>query len=227
MDITVYNISGSPMGWRVLLGLEFKGLAYTAKYLKGSEDEHKKEPYLGLNPHGKVPVLEYDGRHLRESLAILAWLDEEFPDHPLFGSTVADIRCVWQMTAQVSDYLLKATSNVVFPVFRGQDGAPDVKDGGMAELLRAALLLKVELRALDTSLVGGSFMHKDAPSAADAVAFPEVGRIMRALSTKPRSMAELGFGAFDQDFPNIARWRDRLIALPGHARTIPPHWSEA
>ncbi len=226
MSITVYNISGSPMGWRVLLGLEFKGLDYNARYLKGSEQEHKQHPFLQMNPHGKVPVLEHNGFYIRESLAILGWLDEQFADRPLFGNTVDDVRSVWRSVARVSDYLLKATSGVVFPVFGGENGAPKTDDVTTAQLRHAALVLKVELRELDRTLTKSGFLCGETVTAADAVAFPEVGRIMRALATKPTSMDALGFGSFDQDFPNISAWRDRVTSQPGYARTVPPHWSE-
>jgi maleylpyruvate isomerase len=225
MSITVYNISGSPMGWRVLLGLEFKGLKYRTVYLSGSDREHKLDPFLQMNPHGKVPVLEHEGIYHRESLAILGWLDEQFPERPLFGNSIPVTQQTWRTTARLSDYLLKSTSGVVFSVFNGEDGSPKIEPEGDVALDQAGELLKTELHDLEHHLGGRPFLCGDRPSAADAVAFPEIGRIMRACQTKPRSMETLGFAAFDQDFPRIARWRDRIIALPGHARTVPPHWA--
>jgi glutathione S-transferase len=224
MSITVYNISGSPMGWRVLLGLEFKGLEYRCVYLSGSDREHKQAAFLHKNPHGKVPVLEHEGIYYRESLAILGWLDEHFPERPLFGSTIQDVQQTWKITARLCDYLLKSTSDVVFPVFNGADGSPKIESDGEALLDRDCGHLNVELHDIEHRLGDRQYLCGDRPSAADAVAFPEIGRIMRACQTKPRSMKALGYAAFDQGFPNIAKWRDRIVALPGHARTVPPHW---
>ena len=42
MPITIYNISGSPSGWRVLIGLELKGLNYDVENLRVLEGEHKQ-----------------------------------------------------------------------------------------------------------------------------------------------------------------------------------------
>ncbi|GAB5483538.1 MAG: hypothetical protein Pars92KO_32950 [Parasphingorhabdus sp.] len=226
MTITVYNISGSPMGWRVLLGLAFKGLDYEVVYLSGSDKEHKQDPFLQMNPHGKVPVLEYGGIYRRESLSILGWLDEQHPTRPLFGQTPAKISATWIHAARYSDYLLKATSQVVFPVFNGSDGAPKAPGGNEPAIGPTSSLLKTELRELEHCLSESAFLCGGAPSAADAVAFPEIGRVMRAVETKPASMSGLGFGDFDLDFPKIARWRDRITALPGYSKTVPPHWNE-
>ncbi len=72
MTIKLTTISGSPRGWRVLLGLAFKGLTVEINELKRSENEHKSEPFTSLNPRGTVPVLESDGLVIRDSMAILA-----------------------------------------------------------------------------------------------------------------------------------------------------------
>lgn len=227
MTVTVYNISGSPMGWRVLLGLAFKSVDYDVVYLSGSEEEHKQDVFLDINPHGKVPVVEHGGVYRRESLSILGWLDEEFPERPLFGRTAEEIHAVWTRAARHSDYLLKATSQVVFPVFGGPDGAPNKPGEDAPDLELAGQLLRTEMAVLEQSLTDTAYMCGDIPTAADAVAFPEIGRIMRAVETKPVSMAALGFDTFDEDFPSVARWRDQITDLPGHSQTTPPHWSAA
>lgn len=42
--------------------------------------DHKKEPYLGINPQGRVPALQFeDGRVLTEASAILGYLAETAP----------------------------------------------------------------------------------------------------------------------------------------------------
>lgn len=225
MTITVHNISGSPMGWRVLLGLEIKRLDYKLNYLRGSEREQRQDAFLRKNPHGRVPVLEYEGIYRRESLAILGWLDQQFPQRPLFGETVRELRLVWATAVRFSDYLLQATNAVVFPVFNGTDGSPKIQDGGISTLDEATHLLNAELLALEETLQDQKFLCGSDPTGADAVAYPDIGRIMRAIQTKPNSMAVQGFASFDTDWPNIARWRDRVQALPGYARTVPPHWN--
>ena len=43
----------------------------------------RSEAFQALNPQGLVPALEFDGRVLTQSPAILEWLEERFPEPPL------------------------------------------------------------------------------------------------------------------------------------------------
>ncbi|MEM1046780.1 MAG: glutathione S-transferase family protein [Pseudomonadota bacterium] len=224
MPLTVYSISGAPRGWRVLLALEIKEIEYDLHYLEGSEGEHRAPEFRQLNPHGKVPVVVADGVARRESLALLGWLDRRYPDRPLFGSRATETAQIWETTTLLSDYLLEATNDVVSPVFNG-DGTPPAKGSAEAKELNAAVqLLRVEHRLLEEILGDRRFLCGDEPTAADAVAYPEIARIMRALVTRPDVMATIGFAGFDERFPVLAAWRGRMEALPGFARTCPPHW---
>jgi maleylpyruvate isomerase len=80
--------------WRVRIGLEVKGLAYEVRpvHLRraGGGDQHRPE-FREKNPMEQVPVLEVEdeGRTLRltQSLAILEYLDERWPDPPLLPKT--------------------------------------------------------------------------------------------------------------------------------------------
>lgn len=224
MSVLVHNISGSPMGWRVLLGLAIKGVDYEVNYLNGSDREHKQGPYLAINPHGKVPAVEYNGEIFLESLSILCLLDNWYPERPLFGSGPESMKRIWQATTRHSDYLLNATNAVVFPVFSGSEGKPKLDADDPDQVARASKLLKIELGALEQLLQGGAFLCGEEPSAADAVAFPDVGRVMRALETKPTSMKLFGIENFDEVFPLLWAWQGRILNLEGVASTRPPHW---
>lgn len=43
----------------------------------------KEEPYLSVNPMGKVPAIEHDGKVVTEAAAICAYLAEAFPEAEL------------------------------------------------------------------------------------------------------------------------------------------------
>jgi len=45
--------------------------------------DQKKTDYLKLNPYGKVPVIDDDGRIIFESCIINEYLDEQYPNPPL------------------------------------------------------------------------------------------------------------------------------------------------
>lgn len=224
MALTVYNLSGGPNGWRALIALALKGLDYEVRHLKGSEREHKGPEFLKINPRGKTPALDADSLILRDSIAILAWLDRQYPDKPLFGETAEEAASIWQIVMECCEYLQSATNGVVFPVFGG-DGSAPAEDSKEAEELRAAAdALDAECRFLETTLGGKAFLCGAKASAADAVAYPEIGRVRRAIKTKPAAMAALGYDRFDERYPHVAAWRARMAGLPGIDKTVPIHW---
>ena len=224
MSITIHSISGATCSWRAMLGFAFKGVEYDVHHVQGSKREHKAPPFLSLNPRGKVPVMEADGLVVRDSIAILAWLDREHPQRPLFGTTTLEAAAIWQIVLECCEYLQPETSGVVFPVFNG-DGSPPEAGSQEAETLNAATaLLDAECRFLETTLGEEPFLCGAFPTAADAVAYPEIGRVQRAIETKPVVMATLGYDRFDERYPRLAAWRERIAGLPGVEETVPPHW---
>src|SRR5262245_52205782 len=69
---------------RVRIALNLKGLNVTQVPLHLPKGEHKSAGYVALNPQGLVPSLELDdGTVLTQSLAIIEWLDEKYPQPPL------------------------------------------------------------------------------------------------------------------------------------------------
>ena len=78
-------ISGSPYAWRVMLALEVKQVPYVSRLLDSSKGDLETQEFLRLNPRGQVPVLTHGDYVLTESLAILAYLDRQFPTPPIFG----------------------------------------------------------------------------------------------------------------------------------------------
>jgi glutathione S-transferase len=220
MDMKLWTISGAPSPWRVALALAFKGLSYDTKLLSGAKQEHKSNPYLHLNPRGTVPTLESDDLRLNQSIAILAWLDREHPSTPLFGDTPTEAGHIWQTTMDIVDYLPPATSKVLSPIFfENVTEANDV-------LHSAAKGLRSELEHLVVLLSQHAFLSGQRPGAADAVAFPHVRLLQRAMDTKPDIMKTLGLPDLPSISPVLAAWVVAIEALPSVAETFPPHWTE-
>jgi len=48
-----------------------------------TKNEHRAAEYLAVNPHGLIPALDVDGNVLSQSLAIIEYLDETYPQPPL------------------------------------------------------------------------------------------------------------------------------------------------
>jgi glutathione S-transferase len=220
MAIELYWGSGSPFAWRVMLTLEVKGLAYESKRLEFSKNEHKAPAYLRLNPRGKVPTLKDGDYVLDESLAIMSYLDRKYPNPPLFGETAEETGLIWRALAECESYIVSAGDKVVRPIFFGK-GLDKVE-----EIQGAAETLRRELKVIDERLAGAQWLVNDKISAADIGVFPLIQLILRAASKDAARPFDLGFLPFAQTFPSIAKWVQRVEALPNYQRTYPPHWKQ-
>ena len=218
MSYELYTIAGAPRSWRALLGLVAKGLPFTPRVLDASSKQHKAPAFLAINPRGRVPALVRDDLVLTESIAILAYLEREHPEPPLFGRTAEEGAKVWEQVMAADHYLREATQAVVAPLLGARDAVPE------AALVEPAATLRHELTRLEQRLEHGAFLCGDAISAADCVAFPEVRLTLRATTRFADVTARLELGPFAGAFPRLSGWIDRIEALPGYERTFPAHW---
>ena len=65
------------------IGLEETGAPYEKRPTLLPKGEHKSEAYLKVNPKGKVPALDVDGKVITENTAILTYLGRRFADKKL------------------------------------------------------------------------------------------------------------------------------------------------
>jgi maleylacetoacetate isomerase len=83
-DLTLYGYWRSSAAYRVRIALELKGLAYENRpvHLVRDGGQQHAEPYRALNPQQLVPTLLHGKRVITQSLAIIEYLDEIWPDGP-------------------------------------------------------------------------------------------------------------------------------------------------
>ncbi|QGL95712.1 MULTISPECIES: maleylacetoacetate isomerase [Stenotrophomonas] len=102
--IVLYTYWRSSAAYRVRIGLELKGLAWEARpvHLVRDGGEQHRDAYRALNPQQQVPTLLHEGHVLTQSLAILEYLDERFPQVPLLPADAAGrarVRALAQLVA--------------------------------------------------------------------------------------------------------------------------------
>jgi len=88
--VKLYGYWRSSTSYRLRIALGLKGLEYEQVAINLLDGEQRSAEYRRLNPYGGVPALEIDGRIHAQSMAILEWLDESFPDRPLLPRDVED-----------------------------------------------------------------------------------------------------------------------------------------
>lgn len=143
------------------------------------------------NPYGKVPVLVDDDGVIYESAIINEYLDEKFADIPLMPRHQLD-------RAKVRIW-------VDFFNTRVHPTGSDLQKDRDPEKARARIAQ--HLRTLDDALTGNDFLVGNQFSLADITFIPFYTRRERYKVT------------FD-DYPNIKRWAENLIARPQVAPTL-------
>jgi maleylacetoacetate isomerase len=78
-ELQLYTFFRSSAAYRVRIALNIKGLHYKSISKVLGKGEHQQPDYLAINAQGFVPALVIQDTVLTQSLAIIEYLDEEFP----------------------------------------------------------------------------------------------------------------------------------------------------
>src|SRR6516225_9815845 len=90
MAMKLYGYFRSSAAFRVRIALNLKKLKYETASIHLRRNDQTKPDYLAVNPQGLVPTLVDGGRTLFQSLAIVEYLDETYPEPPLLPKHRAD-----------------------------------------------------------------------------------------------------------------------------------------
>lgn len=204
MKLYFFPVAPNPTRVRLYLAEKAAGgarIPVEQVVVKVREGEHRKPEHLARNPLGKLPVLELpDGSYLTESLPIIEYLEERYPDPPLIGRDPEERARVRELERIADIGVLQQVSRIVHATNSPLGLAPVP---AVAEQARG--LLAPNLRILEDRLSDGrSFVAGDLPSIAD--------------STLQAAFQFARFGKVDIDpaLENLARWdrayRDREVA---------------
>ena len=86
----LHDYARSSAAYRVRIALNLKGVEYDSRQVDLVAGAQHSDAYRALNPLGLVPMLEIDGQRLTQSLAIMVYLDQRFPEPPLMPSDPGD-----------------------------------------------------------------------------------------------------------------------------------------
>ena len=215
----LYWISGSPPCWRVMLALEAKGITYESQRLDAAKEEHKTDAYLAINARGQVPTLRLGAVTVRESVAILAFIEAQWPQPALFGRTAAQTAEVWQSIMDFESNTRPAVAAIAQILFRHQQAAR------REELEACTTAAGAELERYDAALKRAAYLCGPELTAADFVLYPAIRWLERALDKAPEGRSTVaGLSGMLEGRVGIGAWRRRIEALPYFEPTVPPHW---
>lgn len=214
MSLVLHSYFRSSTSIRLRAALKLKGLDYDYVSHHLRKGEHRDPTYLSVNPQGLVPALELDnGTALIQSLAIIEYLDETYPEPALLPKDAlgrARVRAISQMIG--CD--IHPINNLRVLGYLGREFGVD--QDGQAAWFR--LWVNESFRPLETMLAAspetGRFCHGDAPGMADLCVYAQVWNNKR----------------FDVDmapYPTIARIFDACEAVPEIAAAAPMRQPDA
>ena len=214
MAYHLYWLSGVPSVWRVMLALNLKKIRYTETRFEPGSEEMSDPSFLQINPRGQVPVLMTPDGPVRESLAILAYLDRVKPEPPLFGRSATETGVIWQWIMDYENHLRDAMVTLATIAFTGEQKTRAADLAGAMQIgVREFATILHRLRLMPW--LGGNKI-----SAADIVLYPGIQWMRRSLDhLEPSELHDM------MQNPALKKWEQKIERLPKFDRTVPPGWS--
>jgi len=203
--IRFYRAAWSTNCERIALALAHKGLEAESVWISYED----RSPVEAVSGQGLVPAIEAEGEVVHDSPAILAWLEERWPEPALYPSAPAR-RAELETFVDWFDLVWKRWPNAIADELEGAV-PPDARTIAAAEAGMAAALDRVA-----ALLSGRDFLFGDALTAADCVAYPF---LKFALRREPAD-DELFHVVLDERqtlaprHAAVAAWIERMAALP-------------
>jgi glutathione S-transferase len=104
VDVRLYWHPFSIIPWRVRIAVREKGLVCEETEVDIPRSAQRSEAFLRLNPFGQLPVLEDGDLVICESIAILEYLEERYPNPRLLPQDAVQRALVRQLMLWGTDY---------------------------------------------------------------------------------------------------------------------------
>ncbi|WP_074398414.1 MULTISPECIES: glutathione S-transferase family protein [unclassified Halomonas] len=199
----------SPFCWRVRMALAHKGLEFTTRPWRFLEKEA-----LAFAKHDKVPVLVDGEQVVTDSFDIMRYLDDAYPQAPLFGQGAS-----YQRARFFKHYVERSVTPALFKIVAldllaaihpdDRDYFRETREARFGCTLEAfhqpeqgRAQLKQALAPVYAQLKESDFLDGDTPSGADYLLF---GSMMWAYTVSLEALVEAG--------DDIDQWFQRMLAV--------------
>lgn len=214
-SLLLYSYWRSSAAYRVRIGLNLKGLAYEilpVHLLRDGGEQHS-EDYRRANPQGLVPVLQHGQRMLRQSLAILEYIDEVWPEPALLPATSRGRQRVRALAQLVACDVHPLNNLRVMRYFEHTWHVPQPeRDEWMRHWMSDGFAAFEAM--LNDHPSTDTFCEGNTPTIADCCLVPQVYNARR-------------FGVDLEKFPNIVRIEQACLALPAFDAARPERQPDA
>ena len=209
MNLELYSFWRSSASYRVRIALNLKALPYVTHAVDLVRDggEQFMAQYRAVNPQSRVPTLVHDGQRYTQSLAIIEYLDETFPDHRLIPRDPAD-RARVRMLSQIIACDIQPLQNT--STTRYLTDKLELDESAVTAWLREWIARGLDAynSHLERDHLSGKFSHGDTPTMADCCLVPQMFAAQR-------------FGIEPTRYPKLALIWENCNHLPGFAAAHP------
>lgn len=171
MALTLYSFWAATAPYRVRIGLALKGLDFDIVPVDLRAGDQHGEAYRARNPQGLAPALETDGGDLlTQSLAILEWLEDTYPEPALLPPDALGRARVRAMAAIVACDIHPLNNLRVHQALQGLGVSREDVNTWSARWVSDGF------DALEAMVLrhGQGFAYGDAPTLADCLLIPQV-----------------------------------------------------
>jgi maleylacetoacetate isomerase len=201
----LYDYQRSSAAYRVRIALNLKGVDYESRPVNLLEGEQKAAEYREINPQGLVPMLEIDGHRLTQTLAIIVYLDQQFPDPPLVPRDPGDGAHVRAMALSIACDIHPLNNLRVLKYLSGPLGvSQEQRDAWYAHWITEGF---TALEAI-AKTGAGRFLFGDEPTIADVCLVPQLFNARR-------------FNVPIDDYPTLLRADENANGLEAFAAAHP------
>lgn len=213
MSRQLYTFFRSSTSFRMRIALAYKRLDYEPHYVSLPKMEHHASSYRDLNPQALVPLLIDEGRSLIQSMAIIEYLDEVYPEPPLLPKD-APGRAYVRAVSQIIGCEIHPLNNVrVLKHLKTQFGADEAATNAWY-----AHWIAEGLSGLESYLIrerrSGQFCYGDTVTMADVCLVPQIFNARR-------------FNCSLDAYPTLLAITDRCMALDAFRTTEPSTQADA
>ena len=186
----LYNFCFSSTSYRVRIALSLKGINYDYVGVNLRAGEQHSDSYIKLNPAKGVPVLVIDeGAEITQSMAILNYLEDRYPQRALLPSEMLAKARVLELCNIIACDMHPVNNLRILAYIQGELGASDEqKDAWYKHWIAEGMsAVEAQLNKSDS----GDFCFGDAPTLADVCLIPQVTNALRFncdMSSYPRAM---------------------------------------
>jgi len=168
----LYSYWRSSASYRVRIGLALKGIRFETVPVSLIDGEQAGADYASINPQKVLPALRLDdGRVLTQSLAILEYLDEAFPQHPLLPADPFERAKVRAFSAVIASDTHPIQNLSVLKYLRASF---DQDDDGVAVWARHWIGRGLETLEPIAAASEGDFIFGDEPGLAEVCLIPQL-----------------------------------------------------